>query len=241
VRRVGILAPDLPAARPLVTALGERGIDAQVLVPAALRMNPGERRSDLGVVVNLVDDRADAATRAFATEYLAYLADIEVPAVNGLDALVVGTSLARRLALLAYLGVAHPPARVVASPAGVAAALADLGHPARHTVDDGPPVVVQVVPPTGDPVRIDYVAGRQHAATAAGAPVTVDLAIGKLGAAVVQTGQLEFAGVTFAVDEDTHLPVCLGVDTHLPAAPRALDALADHVLLRAGLTAPAGA
>jgi hypothetical protein len=94
-----------------------------------------------------------------------------------------------------------------------------------------------VRPHVGDAVRIEYVAGRQHAATANGEPVTVDLAIGRLGAAIVQTGQIEFGGVSFAVDHATQRPVCVGVDTHPPATPRALDALADHTLRRAGLEA----
>jgi len=234
-RGVGLLAADVAVARPLADALAARGVVPTVLVAAGLRFDPGERTSDLGVVVNLVDDRAPLAVRAFATEHLAYLADIEVPTVNGLDALVVGASRARRIALLAHLGVAHPPARVVADRSALAAALADLGGPAGHDVDEGPPIVVQVRPEVGPAVRIDYVAGRQQAATADGDPVTVDLAIGRLGAAVVQTAQLEFAAVSFAVDRATQRPLCVGVDTRLPVAPRALDALADHVLRRAGL------
>jgi hypothetical protein len=118
----------------------------------------------------------------------------------------------------------------------VPGALADLGLRADQVrVGDGPPVVVQAAPDVGPVVRIDYVAGRQLAATAQGRPVTVDLAIGKLGAAVMQTGGIEFGGVSFGLDPASHRPTCVGVDTRLPTAARALDALVDHITRRGGL------
>lgn len=235
-RLLGLLATDLPAARPLRDALEERGLPVTVQVAAELRLDLAVRRSDLGVCVNLVGEDAAPAVRAFAAEYLAYLADIEVPTVNGLDAFVIGASRARQLALLDHLGVAHPPARVVADGGGVPGALADLGL-AREavTITDGPPVVVQAAPDLGPVVRIDYVAGRQRAATAEGRPVTVEMALGSLGATVVQTGGIEFGGVSFGVDPATSRPTCAGLDIRLPAAPRALDALVAHVVRRAGL------
>lgn len=235
-RTVALLAADLASARPLEEALSARGIVPTVLVAGDLRLDLAVRASGHGVCVNLVGGDAPAAVRALVTEYLAYLADIEVPTVNGLDAFVIGASAARGLALLDHLGIAHPPARVVADRARVPGALADLGLTAdRVRVDDGPPVVVQAAPEVGPVVRIDYVAGRQMAATAEGAPVTVDLAIGRLGAAVAQTGGLEFGGVSFGVDPASSRPTCVGVDTRLPTAPRALDALLDHIARRGGL------
>lgn len=236
MRTVSLLAAGLAAARPLRAALEERGLPAAVQVAGELRLDLGLRRSDLAVCVNLVGGGASAAVRAFTAEYLAYLADIEVPTVNGLDAFVIGASPARQLALLDHLGVRHPPARVIADRGGVAGALADLGLTADQvTVHDGPPVVVQAAPDAGPVVRIDFVAGRQLAATAEGAPVTVDMAIAKLGAAIVQTGGIEFGGVSFGVDSGSRTPTCTGLDTRPPASPRALDALARHVARRAGL------
>jgi len=185
-----------------------------------------------------VSENAPAGVRALAAEYLAYLADIEVPTVNGLDAFVVGSSPARQLALLDHVGVAHPPARVVADQALVPAALADLGLRAEAArIDDGPPIVVRAAPSAGDAVRSEYVAGRQRGAAVAGAPVTVDLDFSRLGATLVATGGIEFGGVTFALDLGTRRPLCMGVDTALPTSPLALDALVEHILTRAGRNA----
>lgn len=232
---IALLAAELAEARPLREALTERGLPVAVQVVRDLRVDLAVRRSDVDLCVNLVGEGASAGWRAFTAEYLAYLADIEVPTVNGLDAFVIGASRARQLALLDHLRIHHPPARVVADESGVPAALAELGRGAR--VDEGPPLVVQATPDVGPVVRIDYVAGRQLAATAEGVPVTVDLAIGRLGAAIVQTGGIEFGGVSFGVDPETSTPTCAGLDTRVPAAPAALDAVVAHVMRRAGLRA----
>lgn len=236
MRQVSLLAADLAAARPPAALLAERGLPTTVQVAGELRLDLAVRRSDIGVCVNLVGEDATAALRAFIAEYLAYLADIEVPVVNGLDAFVIGASPARQLALLDHLGVQHPPARVLADEAGMPAAVAELGG-GEVRVSRGPPLVVQAAPDVGPVVRIDYVAGRQLAASAEDRPVTVDVEIGRLGAAIVQTGAIEFGGVSFGVDPATQTPTCVGLDTRLPTAPRALDALVEHVAGRAGLAA----
>ncbi len=233
---IALLAAAHGQARPLHQALTERGLPVAVQIVRELRVDPAVRRSDLAVCVNLVGADASAAARAFTAEYLAYLADIEVATVNGLDAFVIGASRSRQLALLDHLGIHHPPARIVADQSGIPAALADL-RPDEVSIDAGPPVVVQAAHDVGPVVRIDYVAGRQLAATAQGQPVTVDLAIGRLGAAIVQTGGIEFGAVSFGVDPHTRTPTCVGLDTALPTAPRALDAVVEHVVRRAGLTA----
>lgn len=230
-----MFAAGLGTARPLIAALASRGVTPTVTVAGELRFDSGVRTSDHGVVVNLVGEGAPAGVRALAAEYLAYLADIEVPTVNGLDAFVLGSSRARQLALLDHVGVAHPPARVVADQALVPAALAELGlSPEAARIHVGPPIVVQAAPAAGDSVRIEYVAGRQRAATVAGEPVTVDLDFSRLGATLVTTGGIEFGGVTFALDLSTERPLCMAVDTALPTSALGLDALVDHILTRAG-------
>ena len=235
LRGIALFTGSLAEARPLAAALSSRGVTATVTVAGELRLDSGVRTSDHGVVVNLVGEEASVGVRALAAEYLAYLADIEVPTVNGLDAFVVGSSRARQLALLDHVGVAHPPARVVADDALIPAALADLGLTSDAAlVQPGPPIVVQAAAAAGDAVRIEYVAGRQLAAAVAGAPVTVDLDVSRLGATLVTTGGIEFGGVTFALDLTTRRPHCLGIDTALPTSPLGLDALVEHILTRAG-------
>lgn len=233
LRGIALFAGGLAAARPLMDALASRGVTATVTVAGELRFDTSIRTSEHGVVVNLVGEDAPVGVRALAAEYLAYLADIEVPTVNGLDAFVVGSSRARQLALLDHVGVAHPAARVVAEDALVPAALADLGLTAEGAlIHLGPPIVVQAATASSEAVRIEYVAGRQHAATAAGVPVTVDRDIGRLGATLITTGGIEFGGVTFTLDPAAQRPLCLAVDTALPTSPRGLDALVEHILAR---------
>lgn len=229
--RPAVLVADLAAAGPLLDALAARGVPADVQVAGDLRLDLAVRRVDATAVVNLVGEDATAAVRAFTAEYLAYLADIQVPTVNGLDAFVIGASRARQLALLDHLGVHHPPARVVADASGVDAAVAELGAGAAATVVwDGPPVVVQAAADAGEIVTLAYVAGRQVAALAGGETVAVDPALARLGEEIVRTGGLELGSLRFGVDALRGTPTCVGVSTGWPIA--VLDEVADHVLGR---------
>jgi hypothetical protein len=211
-------------------------VEAEVVVAGELILDLARRRLDARVVVNLVGQEAPEGDRAFTADYLAYLADIETPTVNGLDAFVVGSSPARRLALLDHLGAAHPPARVVADRRSIGRALADLGLESQQAIiREGPPVVVQARADVGEVVRVDYVADRAVRAAVDDEAVRVDDAVARLGSDIVRTAGIEFGGVSFGVDHTTHRTLCVGVDTNLADHPEVLDAVAEHVLRRGGL------
>lgn len=227
---VELLAVDLPSARPVQDALTLRGIGCEVTVVSATRFDFGVRRR-MGTVVNLVGEGADAATRLLMADVLGWLGDIGASVINGLDAFVVGSSPARQLALLEHLGLPHPPARVLPSPAAMEAALVEMGlAPDDAQMLDGPPPVLRrwVKAPR---IRLEFAGGRLVSEQPPEVPDSVVAA----SAEVLGTASIEFGGVTLAL-EGTEV-LWLGVDTLPGSTPAALGALAAHVSFRAGLPA----
>ena len=119
--------------RPLFAELDRRRIPYVRLNPAQHRYDPSENDVPYSLVFNRMSPSAylrGGIQGMFHTHaWLAHLARLGVPVVNGLRAFEYETSKARQLTLLKSLGLPYPKAVVVNHPTQVLAAAADLRFP----------------------------------------------------------------------------------------------------------------
>jgi hypothetical protein len=130
---IGILYEHPDWFRPLFETLDRRRVRHDPIVAPEHRFDPSARSVPYSLVVNRVSPssylRGHTSAIFHAQHYLAYLQEIGVPVVNGIRAYTLETSKARQLALLASLGLPHPPSRVVNHPGQIEPAAAELEYP----------------------------------------------------------------------------------------------------------------
>src|SRR5215211_6835730 len=133
MKPVGILYEHPDWFRPLFAELSRRGVPHEPIDAARLSFDPAARESPYSLVVNRMSPsawtRGHAGAIFHSLHYLAWLDGIGAAVLNGYGAYRLELSKAAQCALLASLGIRHPPTRVVNSPAAAAEAAADLRFP----------------------------------------------------------------------------------------------------------------
>jgi hypothetical protein len=132
-RPVGIVYEHPLWFEPLFAELERQGIPYERLRGGELAFDPAERESPYSVVLNRMSPSAwlrGNASAIFQTlHYLAYLDEIGANVINGHGAFQVEVSKARQIALFAGLGLRHPRAVAIDSPALAREAAARLRFP----------------------------------------------------------------------------------------------------------------
>ena len=133
MKPIGILYEHPEWFKLLFAELERRGIAYEKLYVDEHWFDPTERESPYSLVVNRVSPssylRGHAGSILYARQYLAHLAQLGTPVVNGLEAYTLETSKALQLLLFERLGVRYPKARVVNHPSQLVAAAEGLTYP----------------------------------------------------------------------------------------------------------------
>ena len=133
MKPIGILYEHPEWFKLLFAELERRGIAYEKLYVDEHWFDPTERESRYSLVVNRVSPssylRGHAGSILYARQYLAHLAQLETPVVNGVDAYTLETSKALQLLLFERLGVRYPKARVVNHPSQLVTAAEGLTYP----------------------------------------------------------------------------------------------------------------
>jgi glutathione synthase/RimK-type ligase-like ATP-grasp enzyme len=132
-RPVAILYEHPEWFRPLFVELERREVPFERLHAAELTWDPASTTSPYGLVVNRMSPsawtRGHAGAIFHTQHYLDHLESIGTPMINGPAAFDVELSKARQVGLMAELGIRHPQTRVVADPAQLIPAAAEVGYP----------------------------------------------------------------------------------------------------------------
>ncbi len=132
-RPVGILYEHPEWFAPLFAELDRREIPYERIHADRLRYDPAVSKLDYSVVVNRMSPSSwlrGSGSAIFSTlNFLAYLDDIGVPVINGMQSYLHEISKARQLSLLERLDVAHPRARVINHPGEAVSAADGLNYP----------------------------------------------------------------------------------------------------------------
>ena len=133
MKPIGILYEHPEWFKLLFAELERRGIAYEKLYVDEHWFDPAERESRYSLVVNRVSPssylRGHAGSILYARQFLAHLARLGTPVVNGVEAYTLETSKALQLLLFERLGVRYPKARVVNHTSQIVAAAEGLTYP----------------------------------------------------------------------------------------------------------------